>query len=89
MGANIMYDLTNQGLYSVLFMRRKQANQRGSPVRASLLWCLMEEVRVTTEDRYNQGLYTNERPLRAAVLNFLGKFKMTFKSLRFTKRKLR
>ena len=61
-------------MYTVLFMKRRAINQRGTPVRAAVQWCLLEEVRGSLEQHFNDGLRTEVRPLRDAVNRLISKF---------------
>ena len=62
-------------LYSVLFMKRRNVNARGSPVRAALHWVLLEEARMAVVAGMNQDDYSEVRPLRDQISQFIGKIK--------------
>lgn len=55
-------------------MRRRAINQRGTPVRAAVQWCLLEEVRGSMERHFNEGMRTETRPLRDAVNRLISKY---------------
>ena len=60
-------------LYSLLFMRRRATNLRGTPLRAGISWMLLEEVRASTEDFFNRPNQPPERPFQGALQRLFGK----------------
>ena len=60
-------------MYSILFMRRRAINQRGTPVRAASQWCLLEEVRIHLEYHFNENRRNGIRALRTAIERLIGK----------------
>ena len=54
-------------MYSLLYLHRRADNIRGSPVRAALLWAMLEEARICTERHFNENDRRHTRPLREAV----------------------
>ena len=63
--------VTNR-LYSVLFLKRRNINVRGTPVRAAIQWCLLEETRRAVEARFNQNEFSKRRILRDQINQFIG-----------------
>ena len=61
--------------FSLLSMRRKQINQRGSPARAAAMWCMVEEIRNGCEARWNQNDVTDSRPFRQVMTSIIGNHK--------------
>ena len=59
-------------MYSILFMRRRAINQRGTPVRAAAQWCLLEEVRIHLESHFNEDRRNGVRALRSAIERLIG-----------------
>ena len=59
-------------MYSILFMRRRAINQRGTPVRAAAQWCLLEEVRIHLESHFNEDRRNGVRALRGAIERLIG-----------------
>ena len=68
------------GFYGLLFSKRRVINARGTPVRASIYWAMLEEVRICIESRYNQG--EEVEPLfRRKVETLLGKYFQVYQLL--------
>ena len=59
-------------MYSLLFLRRRTDNTRGSPVKAALLWSMLEEARISVENHFNLNMRATPRPLREAVNTITG-----------------
>lgn len=54
-------------------MRRRAINQRGTPVRAAAQWCMLEEVRLYVDARFNDNSRIGHRVLRDAINQLIGK----------------
>ena len=74
-GATLMTQIRNHRAFSLLSMRRKQINQRGSPARAAAMWCLVEEIRLSCEGRWNDNIINEVRPFRDSLNAILGRIK--------------
>ena len=59
-------------MYSLLYLHRRADNTRGSPVRAALLWAMLEEARICTERHFNENDRRSDRPLREAIKTITG-----------------
>ena len=71
-GLGFLEFIKNHELYSLLYLKRRAENTRGSPVRAALLWAMLEEARIYTENHFNLNQRTDDRPLRQAVHSITG-----------------
>ena len=60
-------------MYSLLYLRRRADNTRGSPVKAALLWSMLEETRICIENHFNLNQRDMPRPLREAIFHVTGK----------------
>ena len=74
LGIELLQFINTHELYSLSFLRRRADNTRGSPVRAALLWSMLEEARTCTENHFNLNQRNMPRPLRAAVSTITGEF---------------
>ena len=72
-GVVIMSQIIKHRAFSLLSMRRKQINQRGSPMRAAAMWCLVEEIRISCEKRWNEDIASEIRPFREKLKAIIGK----------------
>ena len=68
----VLQFIIDHRLDSIMFMKRRSTNTRGSPVRAAVFWCLLEEGRCAVENRFNLNMHSNRRPLRELVYTFIG-----------------
>lgn len=64
-------------MYSLLYLRRRADNTRGSPVRAALLWSMLEEARIYTEDHFNMNQRVVTRPIRDLIAAITGEIRGT------------
>ena len=77
-GRLLLQRILQHRAFSLLSMRRKQINQRGSPARAAIMWCLVEEIRICCEERWNEDIITEVRPFREAVTGLIGEIHVYF-----------
>ena len=71
-GRALMQHILDLRAFSLLSMRRKQINQRGSPARAAAMWCMVEEIRNGCEGRWNHNEITDDRPFRDVLTSIIG-----------------
>ena len=74
-GVRLFNFIREKKMYSILFMRRRAMNQRGTPVRAASQYCLLEEVRLGLNQKYNEGRHQPFTALRDAMRQLIGKKK--------------
>ena len=72
-GHEFLEFIKNHEMYSLLYLRRRADNTRGSPVRAALLWSMLEEARIYTEDHFNMNQRVVTRPIRDLVAAITGR----------------
>lgn len=72
MGAELVLFLRQHKLYSILSFKRRACNMRGSPTRAAFGFCLLQELRLTTEQKFNVGIRDAPQILRNEIQNLLG-----------------
>ena len=66
--------LSDNRLFSVLFLPRRQENQRGVPVPGALIWAMLEETRFYLELQFNENVRIGVRPLRDSLDALLCKY---------------
>ena len=71
-GSHVFQEITENQLYSILFMKRRNTNARGTPVRAAIQWVLLEEARLAVSACLNQENYSEIRVLRDQIKRFIG-----------------
>lgn len=72
MGAELVLFLRQHKLYSIFSFKRRACNLRGSPTRAAFGFCLLQELRLTTEQKFNVGIRDAPQILRNEIQNLLG-----------------
>ena len=73
MGAELVLYIRQHKLFSILSFKRRACNLRGSPTRAAFGFCLLQELRLSTELKFNAGIRDAQNLLRTELENLLGK----------------
>lgn len=73
LGAELVLFLRQHKLYSIFSFKRRASNMRGSPARAAFGFCLLQELRLTTESKFNSGNRNAPQLLRDELQNLLGR----------------
>ena len=74
----LIENIIDNRLYSILFLKRRDMNVRGTPVRAAIQWCLLEEVRCVVEARFNRNEFSKRRMLRDQLNRFIGEYRIFY-----------